>query len=89
MEEKMIVTLVKMGDFTFNEESYKAVDKSLFDMLVDMKSENPEEERVELPEMFYFKDKTEYANTAWKYDIDEAKPVYVNDKNQIFCFRKK
>jgi hypothetical protein len=23
------------------------------------------------------------------YDIDETKPVYVNDKNQIFCFRKK
>ena len=89
MEEKMMVTLVKMGDFTFNEESYKAVDKGLFDMLVDMKSENPEEERDELPEMFYFKDKTEYANTAWKYDIDETKPVYVNDKNQIFCFRKK
>ena len=89
MEEKTIVTLVKMGDFTFDESSYKPVDKKLFDMLVDMKSDNPEVEKEPQPEMFYFKDKTAYANTAYKYDIDEEKPVYVDGKGQIFCFRKK
>lgn len=84
----MKVTLVKMGDFTFEEKSYKSVDKSLFDMLVDVKSENVGAEGEEsLPEMIYFKDKTDYANTAWKCNIDETKPIYVNDKNQIFCFR--
>ncbi len=76
-----------MGDFNFDESGYKAVDKELFDMLVDMKSENPEVETETLPEMFYFKDKTAYANTAWKYDIDAEKPVYVDSKGQIFCFR--
>lgn len=78
-----------MGEFTFNEASYKPVDKKLFDMLVDAKTENPEEEKEVLSEMFYFKCKADYAETAWMYDIDETKPVYVNDKNQIFCFRKK
>ena len=87
MEEKKIVTLVKMGDFTFDESLYKSVDKSLFDMLVDMKSENPEVAAAEREEMLFFKDKAEYANNAWKYTIDESKPVYVNDKGQIFCFR--
>ena len=87
MEEKTIVTLVKMGDFTFDESAYKPVDKNLFDMLVDMKSDNPEAEKEPQPEMFYFKDKTAYTNTAYKYDIDEEKPVYVDGKGQIFCFR--
>ena len=87
MESKNIVTIVKMGDFTFDESSYKKVDKSLFDVLVDAKSEG-DESNAHHPEMFFFKDKTEYANASWKYDIDDTKPIYVNDKNQIFCFRK-
>lgn len=89
MEEKQKVTLIQMGEFTFNEASYKPVDKKLFDMLVDAKTENPEEEKEVLSEMFYFKCKADYVETAWMYDIDDTKPVYVNDKNQIFCFRKK
>lgn len=88
MEEKNLrVRVNKSGDMTFDESAYKAVDKELFDMLVDVKTENPDEENVVLPEMFYFKDKTVYANTAYKFDIDEEKPVYVDGKGQIFCFR--
>ena len=86
-DNKFQVRVYRCGDMTFDEASYKQVDKELFDMLVDMKSTNPEEEVETLPEMFYFKDKTAYANTAYKYDIDSEKPVYVDSKGQIFCFR--
>lgn len=86
MEGKTMVTLVKKADFTFDENSYKSVDKSLFDMLVDVKTPEDNEGAVAKPEVIVFKDKAEYANSAWMYNIDETKPVYVNDKNQIFCF---
>lgn len=86
-EKKMTVRVIRAGEMSFDETSYKSVDKELFDMLVDMKSENVDEEVEKLPEMYYFKDKTAYANTAWKYDIDAEKPVYVDSKGGIFCFR--
>ena len=90
MEEKakFQVTLVQVADFSFDEASYKTVDKSVFDMLVEVKSPNPDvKDSQGVPEMYCFKDKNDYANNAWKCDIDASKPVYVSDKGRIFCFR--
>lgn len=89
MEGKYKITLVNKADFVFDEQAYKTVDKSLFDMLVGAMSTNPDSETEEekLPEVYVFKNKDEYAKNAYKFDIDETKPVYVNEKNQIFCFR--
>ena len=88
MEEKFKITLINKADFVFDERSYKTVDKPLFDMLVGAQTgEEKGEEPEELPEVYVFKNKDEYVKNAWKYDIDATKPVYVNDKNQIFCFR--
>ena len=88
MTNKMKITLVNKAEFTFDEASYKTVDKSVLDMLVGAMSTNPDAEGNEpLPEVYVFKSKEEYAKTSYKFDIDETKPAYVNDKGQIFCFR--
>lgn len=86
MEEKITVTLEKIGDFVFDEGSYRTVDKSLFDTLVDARTEGDDGSEGQ-PKMVFFKDKVDYANNAWKCNIDASKPIYVNEKNQIFCFR--
>ena len=89
MAEKMKITLVNKAEFMFDESAYKTVDKSVLDMLVGAMSTNPESEDTseKLPEVYVFKSKDDYAKTAYKFDIDESKPAYVNDKGQIFCFR--
>lgn len=89
MAEKMKITLVNKAEFTFDESAYKTVDKSVLDMLVGAMSTNPDDEKTEgLPEVYVFKTKDEYAKMSYKFDIDETKPVYINDKGQIFCFRQ-
>ena len=89
MADKIKITLVNKAEFTFDENAYKTVDKSVLDMLVGAMSSNPESETsdMKLPEVYVFKSKEEYAKTSYKFDIDESKPAYINDKGQIFCFR--
>ena len=85
----MKITLVNKAEFNFDENAYKTVDKSVLDMLVGAMSTNPdaEDSDKQLPEVYVFKSKDDYAHNAYKFDIDEEKPAYVNDKGQIFCFR--
>lgn len=79
------VTLIKKGQFVFDPGKYKSVDKGLFDMLVDAQ---PGFDGEELPIVYYFKNKSEYAKEAGNYDISDDEPIYIDDKNQIFCFRR-
>lgn len=81
----MLVNLVKEANFEFDESKYKAVDKEVFDMLIE-----PTETKTDAEaDIIVFNDKNEYQEKSLRYSIDEQKPIYVNAKKQIFCFLKK
>lgn len=81
----MKVILTKESEYDFNASKYTAIPHDVFEMLVEQNT-IADSESISLPKVIVFNDKVDYANNAWKHNINTSKDVFVSAKGQIFCF---
>ena len=81
----MKVKLTKSAVYEFNEDNFTAIPSTTFNKMVSSvkgKKEDTEDE------MIFFSCIEEYVEGDKTYSFDKEKPVYVNEKGQIFVIVK-
>lgn len=79
----MKVNLTKTAVYDFHEEKFTAIPNAIFNNLIS--GQEPINEEVE-GEMVFFANVSDYVNGRKDYRFSDNKPVYVNDKGQVFVF---
>lgn len=79
----MKVKLTKSAVYEFNEEKFTAIPSATFNNMVS--SVGGRKDEVE-DEMVFFGSIEEYVEGRKEYRFSDDKPVYVNEKGQVFVF---
>lgn len=77
----MKVKLTKSAVYEFNEDKFTAIPTTTFNKMISSIEGKKEETEGE---MIFFNNIEEYVEGRKEYRFSEEKPVYVNDKGQIF-----
>lgn len=79
----MKVNLTKTAVYEFNEDKFTAIPNTIFNNLVS--GQDVKNEEVEA-EMVFFANANDYVSGRKDYRFNNEKPVYVNEKGQVFVF---
>lgn len=79
----MKVKLTKTAVYEFNEEKFTAIPTTTFNNMVSSVDGVKE---VIKEEMIFFANVQEYVEGRKEYRFSDDKPVYVNEKGQVFVF---
>lgn len=79
----MKVKLTKTAVYEFNDEKFTAIPTTTFNKMISSVEGKKEDTECE---MIFFNNIEEYVEGRKEYRFSEEKPVYVNDKGQLFVF---
>ena len=81
----MKVNLIKQEEVEFNltEDKCERISHKTFRMLTGYQEGTPDNKH---PKMVAFKNKDEYQQEAYKYNLDVNSDVLINQKGNIFCY---